>query len=117
MNVNTGNEHGEGEKHTVEQNTITEERLFAVVQGVLSGVFKVEKDTVTPESLFVDDLRLDSLDHMDILFRLQRGLNIAIPFSAPIFQVTNETNIAVSNLIDYLKDHPGIKIVDQEDNQ
>ena len=56
-----------------------EAEIFSKVQQVLTGALGVEKDDVRPESSLVRELGAESIDFIDIIFRLEKAFDIKIP--------------------------------------
>lgn len=48
----------------------------------ISDVLEIDKDKITAESSFEDDLGADSLDVMEIIMNLEEKFNIKIPVEA-----------------------------------
>jgi acyl carrier protein len=65
-------------------------RIYERVVDVLVQSLNVDADEVTPSSTLRDDLGAESIDFLDIVFRLEREFNIKIPrgelFPETIFQ-------------------------------
>ena len=56
-----------------------EDEVFSKIQQVLSGALGVEKDEIRPEASLVRDLGAESIDFIDIIFRLEKAFEIKIP--------------------------------------
>ena len=56
-----------------------EDEVFSKIQQVLSGALGVEKDEIRPEASLVRDLGAESIDFIDIIFRLEKAFDIKIP--------------------------------------
>jgi acyl carrier protein len=56
----------------------TNEEVFAKVREALVEALAVEDDDVTPEATMVGDLGAESIDFLDIVYRLEKGFNISI---------------------------------------
>ncbi|TWT88942.1 Acyl carrier protein [Pseudobythopirellula maris] len=54
------------------------EEIFAKVQEALVDALGVEDDEVTPEATLQGDLDAESIDFLDIVFRLEKSFNIKI---------------------------------------
>ena len=54
------------------------EEIFAKVQEALVDALGVEEDEVTPEATLQGDLDAESIDFLDIVFRLEKAFNIKI---------------------------------------
>ncbi|MEX2113943.1 MAG: acyl carrier protein [Pirellulales bacterium] len=57
----------------------TKEEVFSKVQLALVDALGVDEDEVKPESRLVGDLGAESIDFLDIVFRLEKAFNIKIP--------------------------------------
>ena len=57
----------------------TSEEVFEKVQAALIDALGVDDDEVTPEATLVDDLGAESIDFLDIVFRLEKAFDIKIP--------------------------------------
>jgi acyl carrier protein len=55
------------------------DEIFAKVQTALVDALGVDEDEVTPEATLVGDLGAESIDFLDIVFRLEKTFNIEIP--------------------------------------
>lgn len=70
-----------------------------VVIEVVSQSLKIEQPKITPESRFVDDLRADSLDTVELMMAIEAKYNIDIPDEEA------SKIVKVSDVIDYIKKH------------
>lgn len=70
--------------------TLTREEIFEKVTETLVDSLNVEEEEVRPESTLQGDLGAESIDFLDIVFRLERGFGIKIAreelFPESIFQ-------------------------------
>jgi len=57
----------------------TKEEIFSKVQTALVDALGVDDDEVTPEATLVGDLGAESIDFLDIVFRLEKAFDIKIP--------------------------------------
>ncbi len=57
----------------------TKDEIFEKVQGALTDALGVEDDEVTREATLVGDLGAESIDFLDIVFRLEKAFGIEIP--------------------------------------
>jgi acyl carrier protein len=57
----------------------TQEEILAKVQEALVDALGVDDDEVTPEATLVGDLGAESIDFLDIVFRLEKAFDIKIP--------------------------------------
>lgn len=49
------------------------------VMEIIAGQFEVERDTLTLETSFVDDLRADSIDLLDLIMSVEDEFGIEVP--------------------------------------
>ncbi len=57
----------------------TKEEVFEHVQTALVDALGVDEDEVSPEATLVGDLGAESIDFLDIVFRLEKAFDIKIP--------------------------------------
>jgi len=57
----------------------TKEEVFSKIQEALVDALGVDEDEVTPEATLVGDLGAESIDFLDIVFRLEKSFDIKIP--------------------------------------
>lgn len=55
---------------------------FEKLQEIISGVLNIDKETVTEETKFIDDLGADSLDIFQIILEIEDAFNISIDDNA-----------------------------------
>ena len=55
---------------------------FDVVAKVISETSEIPLEQITPEAHAIDDLGIDSLDFLDIVFALDKKFGIKIPLEA-----------------------------------
>lgn len=69
---------------------MTHEEIFAKVRTTLVDALNVDDAEVTPTARLQGDLNAESIDFLDIVFRLERQFNLKIPredlFPESIFQ-------------------------------
>lgn len=58
---------------------VTKEEVFTKVQGALMEALGVDEEEVTPGARLVGDLGAESIDFLDIVFRLEKAFDIKIP--------------------------------------
>src|SRR5215475_676865 len=68
----------------------TRDEIYTKVSATLVEALNVDEDDITPESTLQGDLGAESIDFLDIVFRLEREFGIKIPrgelFPESIFQ-------------------------------
>ena len=57
----------------------SQEEIFEKVKQTLVDALSVEEDEVTPEATLTGDLGAESIDFLDIVFRLEKQFEIKIP--------------------------------------
>jgi len=57
----------------------TKEEVFEKIRDALVEALGVDEDEVTPEATLVGDLGAESIDFLDIVFRLEKAFDIKIP--------------------------------------
>lgn len=61
---------------------------FDKVADIIAETSEIDRDTITPESHTIDDLGIDSLDFLDIVFAIDKEFGIKVPLE----QWTQEVN-------------------------
>lgn len=61
---------------------------FEKVADIIAETSEIDRDKITPESNTIDDLGIDSLDFLDIVFAIDKEFGIKIPLE----QWTQEVN-------------------------
>ena len=61
---------------------------FDKVADIIAETSEIDRDSITPESHTIDDLGIDSLDFLDIVFATDKAFGIKIPLE----QWTQEVN-------------------------
>lgn len=56
-----------------------QDEIFSKVKTALVDALGIDDDEVTPEARLVGDLGAESIDFLDIVFRLEKSFNIKIP--------------------------------------
>src|SRR5437667_2897589 len=68
----------------------TQEEIYSKVSATLVEALNVDEEEITPDSTLQGDLGAESIDFLDIVFRLEREFGIKIPrgelFPESIFQ-------------------------------
>jgi acyl carrier protein len=74
----------------MEVDAMTRDQIFEKVAATMVEALNVDEDQVTPTSTLQGDLGAESIDFLDIVFRLEREFSIKIPrnelFPESIFQ-------------------------------
>lgn len=59
--------------------TLTEREILEKTRECLAGALGIEPQEIQPESSLVKDLGAESIDFIDIIFRLEKAFDIKIP--------------------------------------
>jgi acyl carrier protein len=78
-------------------NTRTMPSTFDTVADVITQTCDIPREKITPEAHAIDDLGIDSLDFLDIVFALDKKFGIKIPLEA----WTKEVNEGTASVEDY----------------
>ena len=70
---------------------------FDKVADIIAETCDIPRDTITPESHAIDDLKIDSLDFLDIAFAIDKAFGIKLPLE----QWTQEVNAGKASVEDY----------------
>ena len=70
---------------------------FEIVAEVISDTSEIPRDQITPEAHSIDDLGIDSLDFLDIVFALDKKFGKKIPLES----WTEEVNQGRAKVEDY----------------
>ena len=60
---------------------MTESELHEAVQAAVVGALGVSEDEASPDATLMDDLGAESIDLLDILFRIERSTGVKIQAS------------------------------------
>lgn len=73
--------------------------IFDKIKNIISEQLGVEKDEITMDSSFIDDLGADSLDIVELIMALETEFDIEIP------DEDAEKVTTVGDVVDYIKSH------------
>ncbi len=77
----------------------TEESVEEQVKEIIVKQMGVNKDQVTPETSFINDLGADSLDTVELVMELEDAFDVSIP------DEDAEKIQTVGDAINYIKEH------------
>ena len=60
----------------MKQNLITEATVLEEVKKAIAETLNIEKDSITPESSLINDLGAESLDFLDVNYRIEQAFGI-----------------------------------------
>jgi acyl carrier protein len=76
------------------------EDIYSKVKAVLVDALGVDDDEVTPTSVIRDDLGAESIDFLDIIFRLEKTFGIKIPKGEMMPEnLANDPNIVQNGVV------------------
>lgn len=78
---------------------MSSEEIFDKVKEIIIEQLGVQESAVVMEASFIDDLGADSLDIVELIMALEEEFDIEIPDSDA------EKVVAVSDVVDYIKDN------------
>ena len=64
----------------------TREQIFEEVKEVLVDALGLDDDEVTAEATLMGDLGAESIDFLDIVFRLEKSFSIKIPINGSMYR-------------------------------
>ena len=70
---------------------------FEKLQNIIADVLNIDKEKITPETTFVDDLGADSLDVFQIIMGIEDSFEIEIPNEAA------ESIVTVADAVEQIK--------------
>ena len=78
---------------------MSSEEIFERVRDIIVEQLGVDKETVTTESSFIDDLGADSLDIVELIMALEEEFDTEIP-DEDAEKITN-----VNDVVEYIKEN------------
>lgn len=106
------------------------EEVYPEVAGIVADALAVDLEEISPESRLIHDLNAESIDFLDIVYRLERKFGVKIPRGRIEAEVRGSlredefeekgvlTEAALERLRDYMEEIPperirrGLKVVD-----
>ena len=70
---------------------------FDKVADIIAETSEIDRETITPDSHTIDDLGIDSLDFLDIVFAIDKEFGIKVPLE----KWTQEVNDGKASTDDY----------------
>ena len=77
---------------------MSRDEIFQKVQGVLVDALGVDEEEVTPTAVIKDDLGAESIDFLDISFRLEKAFGIKIGPASIVFRLFKRTGSTASTV-------------------
>jgi len=79
---------------------MSRDEIFKKVQAVLVDALGVDEEEVTEDAVIKDDLGAESIDFLDIMFRLEKAFGIKIPRGEMIPEnLQNDPNIVANGMV------------------
>jgi acyl carrier protein len=72
----------------------TSDPVSAAIVAAVAEVLGVGTDEVTPDATLRDDLGVESIDLLDIVFRLERALSVSISAAGELMSLVTVTDLA-----------------------
>ena len=72
----------------------TQEEIFKKVSATLVEALNVDEDEISPSSTLNGDLGAESIDFLDMVFRLERAFKIKVPRGKIIEDVRGDMSVA-----------------------
>lgn len=82
--------------------------IFPKVAEIVADALGCEKDEVKPNASLIDDLGAESIDFLDIVFRLERGFKVKIPRGKIVEEARGDLSEAQFG-VDGVVSDPGLK--------
>ena len=73
--------------------------MFEKVRGIIAEKLSIDKEQITLESDFIDDLDIDSLDLVELIMGIEEEFNIEIPDGEA------EKVVTVGDVVEYIKEN------------
>jgi len=85
---------------------LSRDEIYKKVQGVLVDALGVDEDEVTPQARLSDDLGAESIDYLDIVFRLEKAFTTdpSKPFKIPKGELFPEDLQSMQNDPKFVRD-------------
>ena len=78
---------------------MSRDEIYSKVQAVLVDALGVDEDEVKPDAVIRDDLGAESIDFLDIVFRLEKAFNIKILRTLTTYQFSER--FLMRNIMEY----------------
>src|SRR4051795_4048100 len=79
---------------------MTRDEIYKKVQAVLVDALGVDDEEVKPDAVIRDDLGAESIDFLDIMFRLEKAFGIKIPRGEMIPEnLANDPNFVQNGVV------------------
>lgn len=75
-------------RHRIHEQDESVSETYDKVAEIIAETSEIDLDSITPDSHTIDDLRIDSLDFLDIVFAIDKEFGVKIPLE----QWTQEIN-------------------------
>ena len=79
---------------------MSRDEIYQKVQAVLVDALGVDEEEVKPDAVIRDDLGAESIDFLDIMFRLEKAFGIKIPRGEMIPEnLANDPNVVANGVV------------------
>lgn len=80
---------------------ITQSEIYTKVQKVVVDALGVDEEEVTPDARLTDDLGAESIDYLDVAYRLERAFGITIkPSEISMGSLTTDEHVQDGRITD-----------------
>ena len=80
--------------------SMSRDEIYSKVQAVLVDALGVDEDEVKPDAIIKDDLGAESIDFLDIMFRLEKAFGIKIPKGEMMPEnLANDPNVVQNGVV------------------
>ena len=73
--------------------------MFEKIRSIISEKLGIDEEEITMESAFIEDLKADSLDIVELIMALEDELEMEIPDEEA------ETFVTVADIVKFMKEH------------
>ncbi|MEM6884171.1 MAG: phosphopantetheine-binding protein [Verrucomicrobiota bacterium] len=82
---------------------VQQSEIYKVVTTEISSALKVDEANIDPESFLIGDLGAESLDLVDLTFRMEKAFDIEIP-EGQLFEGSDPLpeNLKIKDVVTYL---------------
>jgi acyl carrier protein len=74
----------------MDEKTYTDEQILSSVKETIGKILMISPDEIEADSSLVNDLGMESIDFLDVAFRLEEGYNIELPRKNPVQRFIKE---------------------------
>lgn len=72
------------------KNNYSEEEIVARVKEIAGEIVMMDSEEISNDSSVIDDLGMESIDFLDLVFRLEKQFGISLPRQDPVRRIMNK---------------------------